>query len=70
MIGVGDAGDVGRGAAGGLVAGGVTTGGGVEVEVEGALGAGWLRGGSWTFLTIPPGGSGDYNKNPTMEKGR
>ena len=28
------------------------------------------RGGSWTFLTIPPGGSGDYNKNPTMEKGR
>lgn len=29
-----------------------------------------LRGGSWKFLSIPPGGSAAYNQNPTMEKGR
>jgi hypothetical protein len=29
-----------------------------------------LRGAEWSFLTIPPGGSQEYNRNPTMEKGR
>jgi len=28
-----------------------------------------LRGGAWEFLTIPPGGSEQYNRNPTREKG-
>ena len=28
-----------------------------------------LRGAAWTFLSIPPGGSLEYNKNPTKEKG-
>jgi hypothetical protein len=29
-----------------------------------------LRGSSWNFLSIPPGGTATYNKNPTLEKGR
>jgi hypothetical protein len=29
-----------------------------------------LRGSSWKFLSIPPGGTATYNKNPTLEKGR
>ena len=28
------------------------------------------RGPEWTFLSIPPGGTSAYNKNPTLEKGR
>lgn len=28
-----------------------------------------LRGPKWDYLTIPPGGSDAYNKNPTLEKG-
>jgi hypothetical protein len=28
-----------------------------------------LRGGEWQFLTIPPGKSEQYNRNPTREKG-
>ena len=28
-----------------------------------------LRGAAWTFLSIPPGGSSEYNKNPSQEKG-
>jgi Protein of unknown function (DUF1572) len=28
-----------------------------------------LRGGAWQFLTIPPGKSDEYNRNPTHEKG-
>jgi len=28
-----------------------------------------LRGPEWNYLTIPPGGSDAYNKNPTHEKG-
>ena len=28
-----------------------------------------LRGGDWRYLSIPPGGSGEYNQNPTREKG-
>lgn len=27
-----------------------------------------LRGGAWTFLSIPPGGTSAYNANPTLEK--
>ena len=27
-----------------------------------------IRGASWEYLTIPPGQSSSYNKNPTMEK--
>ncbi len=27
-----------------------------------------LRGGRWNYLTIPPGGTAAYNKNPTNEK--
>ena len=27
-----------------------------------------LRGGDWKWLTIPPGGSADYNTNPAHEK--
>jgi uncharacterized damage-inducible protein DinB len=29
-----------------------------------------LRGGGWHFLSIPPGKSDEYNRNPTGEKGR
>jgi hypothetical protein len=29
-----------------------------------------LRGNDWSFLSIPPGGSAAYNKNPTLEKTR
>ena len=29
-----------------------------------------LRGREWTYLTIPPGGTDAYNKNPTREKGQ
>ena len=28
------------------------------------------RGSEWTFLSIPPGGTAAYNKDPTLEKGR
>ena len=28
-----------------------------------------LRGADWKFLTIPPGNSEEYNKNPVAEKG-
>jgi hypothetical protein len=28
-----------------------------------------LRGAQWDYLTIPPGGSEAYNKNPAREKG-
>ena len=28
-----------------------------------------LRGPEWRWLSIPPGGSADYNKNPRIEKG-
>ena len=28
-----------------------------------------LRGNSWKHLSIPPGGSENYNRNPTMERG-
>jgi hypothetical protein len=28
-----------------------------------------LRGPEWRWLSIPPGGSADYNKNPKIEKG-
>ena len=28
-----------------------------------------LRGGDWKWLTIPPGKSDEYNRNPTREKG-
>jgi hypothetical protein len=27
-----------------------------------------IRGGAWDYLTIPPGGSDAYNRNPTFEK--
>ena len=27
-----------------------------------------LRGDAWAYLTIPPGGSADYNAMPTMDK--
>ena len=27
-----------------------------------------LRGDSWQYLSIPPGSSAEYNKNPTLEK--
>jgi hypothetical protein len=28
-----------------------------------------LRGREWTSLSIPPGCSADYNRNPTRERG-
>jgi len=28
-----------------------------------------LKGEEWMYLTIPPGGSSDYNQNPALEKG-
>ena len=28
----------------------------------------WLKGSSWTSLSIPPGGSAEYNRNPTRER--
>ena len=28
-----------------------------------------LRGGDWTYLSIPPGKTAEYNRNPTREKG-
>ncbi|MEM7234730.1 MAG: DUF1572 family protein [Planctomycetota bacterium] len=28
-----------------------------------------MRGDSWEYLSIPPGGSESYNRNPTMERG-
>jgi hypothetical protein len=28
-----------------------------------------LRGAEWKFLSIPPGGTSEYNKNPTLERG-
>src|SRR5690606_20767644 len=28
-----------------------------------------LKGGDWKYLSIPPGGSAEYNANPTSEKG-
>ena len=27
-----------------------------------------IRGGAWTYLSIPPGGSAQYNQNPTLER--
>ncbi len=29
-----------------------------------------IRGEAWRFLSIPPGGSEAYNRNPTLERGR
>ena len=29
-----------------------------------------LRGSDWRFLSIPPGASAEYNRNPDLEKGR
>ena len=29
-----------------------------------------LRGNSWEYLSIPPGGSASYNQNPTMERAK